>query len=55
VMQAELIIKCGGCGIPLGAVKIDTADMPEELQAKINKVILQHRSECKFYGGGDVK
>jgi hypothetical protein len=49
-MQAELIIKCGGCGKKVGEVKCDTADMPEELQAKVNKVILAHRKMCKYYG-----
>ena len=48
-MQAELNIYCGGCGKSLGVVKIDTADMPEQLQAKVNKPILAHRQDCRYY------
>ena len=47
-MQAELNVKCGQCGQHLGVVAVDTADMPEELQAKINKVILAHRGDCRY-------
>jgi len=49
-MQAELNVKCGQCGKQLGVVKVDTADMPEELQAKVNAVILRHRDNCQYYG-----
>lgn len=48
-MQAELSVKCGQCGKGLGVVKVDTADMPEELQAKVNAVILAHRQDCRYY------
>ncbi len=48
-MQANLIIKCGGCEKKLGEVRMDTADMPDELQEKINRVILSHRQECDCY------
>ena len=48
-MQAELAIKCQGCRKVIGKVLIDTADLPGELQAKINKVILAHRSDCAYY------
>lgn len=44
-MQANLIVKCGQCGESLGIVKVDTADMPERLQEKVNKVILAHRKD----------
>ena len=51
MMQAELNIKCGQCGKHLGDVSVDTADMPEQLQEKVNKVILAHREDCRYYGG----
>jgi hypothetical protein len=47
-MQATLQVKCGQCERKIGEVKMDTADMPNDLQKKINKVILGHRSDCKF-------
>lgn len=50
-MQAELSVKCGQCGKSLGVVKADTADMPEELQARVNAVVLAHRKDCTYYGG----
>jgi hypothetical protein len=45
-MQAKLIVKCGQCEKKLGEVSVDTADMPAELQAKVNHVILEHRKDC---------
>jgi len=48
-MQARLAIYCEGCGKFLGKVGIDTADMPERLQEKINGVVLEHRKDCKYY------
>ena len=48
-MQAELNVKCGQCGQLLGVVPADTADMPEQLQAKINEIILGHRLVCRYY------
>lgn len=48
-MQAELTVYCGGCGKYLGSVNMDTADMPEQLQEKVNKVILAHRQDCQYY------
>jgi len=48
-MQAELNVKCSQCEKQLGKVKVDTADMPEILQEKVNKVILVHRQECRYY------
>ena len=53
-MQAELSIKCA-CGKKLGKVKIDTANMPDELQARVNKVILEHRKDCKYQGDKGYK
>ena len=47
-MQFELSVKCG-CGKSIGKVRADTAFLPEELQAKVNKLILAHRGECKYY------
>lgn len=48
-MQAKLQIYCNQCLSRLGAVDVDTADMPEELQGKVNKVILAHRQDCFYY------
>ena len=53
-MQAQLKIYCGQDGMFLGEVKVDTADMPDQLQEKINKVILAHRKDCKYYSGQHV-
>ncbi len=50
-MKAELVVKCSQCGHSLGKVEIDTADMPEQLQSKVNKIILEHRKECSYYKG----
>lgn len=48
-MKAELVIRCEQCGKALGKVLADTADMPEALQDKVNKVILAHRADCRYY------
>jgi hypothetical protein len=48
-MQAKLIVKCGQCEKHLGEIPVDTADMPEQLQERVNKVILAHRQECRYY------
>jgi peptide methionine sulfoxide reductase MsrB len=48
-MQAKLIVKCGQCETHLGEILVDTADMPETLQERVNKVILAHRQECQYY------
>ena len=48
-MQAELTVKCQGCHKVIGKVLMDTADMPSELQSKINKIILAHRENCPYY------
>lgn len=48
-MQANLKVFCEQDGQFLGNVKVDTADMPDELQKKINKVILAHRDNCQYY------
>ena len=50
-MKAELVVKCDGCGKRIGSVKMDTADMPEDLQAMVNDVVLTHREDCTYYGG----
>ena len=36
----------------LGGAHVDTADMPEQLQGKINRVILPHRQDCPAYRQG---
>ena len=49
-MKAYLRLKCYGCDAVLdNALVVDTADMPDELQAKINKVLLNHRKNCRYY------
>ena len=48
-MQARLKIQCNSCGRNLGEIVVDTADMPEELQARINRAILGHRQNCRYY------
>ena len=48
-MQAILTIECEHCKKSLGNVNVDTADMPEQLQEKVNQVILAHRGSCKYY------
>jgi hypothetical protein len=48
-MQATIEIKCRRCLKYLGQLNIDTADMPDELQDKINKKILDHRQACFRY------
>jgi len=48
-MQAKLIVKCGQCEKHVGDIQVDTADMPEQLQAKVNAVILRHRDSCQYY------
>lgn len=55
-MQAQLKISCNACGKKLGLpVVIDTADMPEQLQSKVNGVILAHRTDCPYYGLAERK
>ena len=51
-MKAVLKINCDACGRYLGETTVDTATMADELQQRINLIILRHRSECKYYGGG---
>ncbi len=53
-MQANIMIHCEGCGAFLGRLRIDTADMPDELQQKINGRILEHRPMCTYYGLSEV-
>ena len=48
-MQAEITIRCGQCLESLGVVNVDTADMPEDLQSRVNAVILAHRQDCRYY------
>ncbi len=48
-MQAQLRVYCEQDGRYIGQVKVDTADMPEDLQQKVNKIILAHRKDCRYY------
>lgn len=48
-MQAQLRVYCKQDGEYIGEVNVDTADMPEQLQAKVNEVILAHRKHCRYY------
>jgi len=54
-MQAYLKVYCEQDGGYIGQVKVDTADMPDELQSKVNKVILAHRKDCRYYADELVK
>lgn len=53
-MQYRLLVECAGCDKRLGWLECDTADMPVELQAKVNKIVLSHRPDCAYYGGSVV-
>lgn len=48
-MQAILQVKCGQCNKSIGKVRVDTADMPEEIRDKVFNVILAHRADCRYY------
>ncbi len=48
-MKAKLSIYCDGCEKHLGQITVDTADLPEQLQEKLNKQILIHRKDCRVY------
>ncbi len=53
-MKGYITIRCYGCGkILLSGLLMDTADMPEQLQEKINKALLSHRKACRFYRSRD--
>jgi hypothetical protein len=54
-MQAQLKVYCKQDGEYIGMVNVDTADMPEQLQLKVNKVILAHRKDCRYYADKLVK
>jgi hypothetical protein len=54
-MLAKLKIDCYECKRHLGGLIIDTAFMPDELQKRINHIILNHRDNCKYYGGDNYK
>ena len=47
--MAEIKITCHACHVFLGKLIVDTADMPNDLQDKIGKIILSHREWCKYY------
>lgn len=47
-MQTWIIVKCI-CGEHLGETIVDTADEPEDVQLRLNTIILAHRQECKYY------
>jgi hypothetical protein len=48
-MQAQLDIKCRQCLKKITVIFVDTADMPDELQQKVNSAILAHRQYCGYY------
>ena len=52
-MKAELSVRCSQCLKRLALVPVDTADMPEQLQGKVNTVILKHRKDCEYYKGAE--
>jgi hypothetical protein len=53
-MKAVLRVYCEQDGKFIGQVKVDTADMPDELQEKVNKVILAHRKNCQYYSNKSI-
>jgi hypothetical protein len=48
-MQFSMNVRCLGCNRQVGRVLADTANRPDELQAKINKLVLAHRPDCPYY------
>jgi len=48
-MQYKLMVFCRGCDSFVGVVEADTADMPLELQERINAKVLAHRPKCRAY------
>ena len=48
-MKANVVIFCEQCGADLGDIPVDTADQGEELQERVNSVILGHRETCPYY------
>lgn len=49
IVKANLTVRCHACEAFLGDVLVDTADLPEDVQSKLNKVILAHREDCRYY------
>lgn len=48
-MKAVVHVYCDQDLKYLGEVTVDTADMPDDLQRKVNRVILLHRPDCRYY------
>ena len=48
-MKANLLVRCNACEASLGNVLVDTADLPEDVQQRVNTVILAHREDCRYY------
>jgi len=48
-MKANAIIVCEQCGADLGDLPVDTADQGEELQSRVNALILGHRGQCPYH------
>lgn len=48
-MQGLIVIRCEVCRQKLGDLVVDTADLPDNLQERINKIILAHREGCYYY------
>lgn len=54
-MKARIKLVCYMCNKPISFTGVlDTADMPEEL-FKIQKAILKHRDNCKYYDKRRIK
>lgn len=52
-MQGNLIVKCNGCEKALKSIAWDTADVDDIWNKRINEMrqlLLNHRSNCPFYG-----
>jgi len=48
-MQYLVIVKCKGCEKTITTLDNDTAWEPGGLGAQIQKVVLEHRSNCLYY------
>jgi hypothetical protein len=49
IMRANLTVTCRQCDSKIGDVVMLTNDFPDQLQEKINKIMLAHRQDCLYY------
>ena len=48
-MRALVKVTCEQCHRHLGTAVVDTADLPEEVQLRVNAIIIRHRKDCRYY------